>query len=86
MTIKVTGQNVSIGCFVAGECVEGLVSGVSVVDTVGECVDFCTESDGCQYFTYAMEDNICLALDECPDLSTSNCGSCISIGGCILSK
>ena len=71
-------QNFTVGCFVPGECVEGIVSGVAVVNSVGECVDFCQSATSCQYFSFNPTDKICLTYDSCPELSTDNCDSCVS--------
>ena len=71
-------QSDNIGCFVSGGCVNGLVSGLTIVPTIGECVDFCTSTSGCQYFSYEPTDDVCLALEECPEVSTDNCLDCIS--------
>ena len=71
-------QSDNIGCFVPGGCVDGVVSGLTIVPTIGECVDFCTGTSGCRYFSYEPTDDVCLVLDECPEVSTDNCLECIS--------
>ena len=71
-------QDSSIGCFVAGECAGGLATGLANLDTIGECVDFCNTISSCHYFSYGPNDNVCLALEECPLVSTDNCPACIS--------
>ena len=78
MSLGTHAQTTDIGCFVSGECAEGLVSGLSVQDSVGACVDFCAETPGCQYFSYSPGDNVCLALDQCPQVSAENCPDCVS--------
>ena len=78
ITPGIYGQSETIGCFVPGECAEGLVSGLSIQDSVGGCVDFCSETPGCRFFSYSPGDDVCLALDQCPTVSAENCADCVS--------
>ena len=71
-------QKYTVGCFVSGECVNSIVSGVAVANSVGECVNFCQSATSCEYFSFNPADNVCLVFDDCPELSNENCDSCVS--------
>lgn len=73
-----SAQNFTIGCFVSGECANSLVAGVSVVDSINECVDFCGSVEACRFYTYDAVDRICLALEECSLLTEETCANCVS--------
>ena len=70
--------NSTIGCFVAGECVNGTAIGLIAADSISKCVDFSGTLEGSNYFSYSPEDNLCLVLAECPQLSLEACPNCIS--------
>ena len=75
----VQSQSQEIGCFVEGECVNGTAVGISVVEDVWSCVQFCRDREACNHFTFdPAANNVCLALEDCPLLSTDNCPDCVS--------
>ena len=70
-----------IGCFVAGECLNSLYIGIAVRETDVDCLHFCKDTAGCQYWTHYDSDQACFAFVECKDLSVSTCsaeGDCVS--------
>ena len=75
----VLGQNnSSIGCYVEGECIEGVSVGIMSADTVQDCVSFCKDVAACEYFTYSTSVGVCVAYGDCPRLSVDQCSDCVS--------
>ena len=72
------GQD-TIGCYVQGECIEGVSLGIMSADTVQDCVSFCKDVvAGCKYFTYSTSIGVCVAYEDCPHLSPDQCSDCVS--------
>jgi hypothetical protein len=72
------GQNDTIGCFVPGECQGGTTTGISIVPTVNECLDFCDTVTDCAYFTFEIAGQVCVVYSDGPELSAETCFDCVS--------
>ena len=57
ISIPVRGQD-SIGCYVDGECLQSNFIGVTEVDGLEECRQFCLDREGCIYFTYYRDSKV----------------------------
>ena len=64
-------------CDIPGFC-EGSTIGVSFFDTDIECIQFCQETDGCEWYSYNSDSSLCSAFADCPTLDTSCEPSCVS--------
>jgi len=71
-------KSADIGCFVNGECQESISIGVSEESTPESCLNTCKSTANCEFFTHYQDDNICLLLLDCVNLSDSDCTDCIS--------
>lgn len=67
-----------IGCFTAGECLNGTSVGVSDQDTPDLCLASCKDTDSCLFFTHYEESSLCVLQSSCPAFSDSNCADCVS--------
>lgn len=81
VSLSSTRAQTEIGCFVAGECLDSLYIAIAVRDTDADCLNFCKETAGCQYWTHYHSDKACFSFVECTNLSVATCqtlGDCIS--------
>ena len=72
------GQQDPIGCYVPGLCENGTITGVSVVEFMSDCHDFCRDATTCEYFSYSPADGTCVTYSDCPYVSTESCQDCYS--------
>ena len=77
-TTPALAQNATIGCFTDGECLDGTTVGISVVPSVNDCLAFCDTLEICSFFTYDISGELCIALQDCPEVSNANCQQCYS--------
>jgi hypothetical protein len=72
-----------IGCFVRGSCDKSPYLGFSKAVDANQCLAFCRNTSGCNYFTYQTPTHICLAYSNCTRVSVDACPDCVSGGtGC----
>ena len=76
-TSPALGQT-SIGCNMDGECKGSLYMDVSSQETVGDCLEQCQATIGCQYWTYYRESKGCLGFVNCDHLTAEDCTDCVS--------
>ena len=51
-------QDSSIGCYVDGECLQSNFIGVTEVDGLQECHQFCLQEEGCNFFTFYRDSKV----------------------------
>ena len=65
-------------CFVAGECVESPLIGMSIQETENDCLADCQQEMTCGWFTFDPTDKLCELFKSCNVLSYENCPQCVS--------
>jgi hypothetical protein len=68
----------SIGCGVHGECINSQFVSYAVEYNELDCVRFCQDTEGCNYYTYHPIDQLCWAFENCAVLSNNTCIACTS--------
>jgi hypothetical protein len=63
-------------CWVEGEC-EGIVDYITGSPSAEDCLDLCSKTLGCRWFTFHGKALECLLLKTCPTIDES-CQDCIS--------
>ncbi len=48
-----------------------------VLPSADACLAMCQSTDGCLWYTYDSDDDACVLLDNCPDVFTDDCTTCV---------
>ncbi len=65
-------------CYVPGFCTNSTVIGYAQADIPRQCLTACQDYQGCHWFSFKPEDELCLFLDDCQHLEQDNCQDCVS--------
>ena len=67
----------NIGCFVNLQCDDPNVVGINSLNLPEECLAYCQEIQGCQYWTHYSDQYQCLLYGSCTEQDVS-CDDCVS--------
>ncbi len=65
----------ALQCFVEGEC-QGSYLDTDLVEDAEDCLEWCTETPDCQWFTYDSDDDHCVLTTNCVEIA--ECDSCVT--------
>jgi hypothetical protein len=77
LTLSFLGLTIGQDCFVPGGCVNSSLVGFSHPSDSRGCLVDCQGKDGCNWFTYSEQFNLCQLFNDCQSLN-QDCTECVS--------
>jgi hypothetical protein len=77
LTLSFLGLTMGQDCFVPGGCVNSSLVGFSQTSDSRGCLEDCQVKDGCNWFTYREQLNLCELFNDCNSLD-QDCTECVS--------
>jgi hypothetical protein len=77
LTLSFLGLTMGQDCFVPGGCVNSSLVDISHPSDSRGCLVDCQGKDGCNWFTYSEQLNLCELFNDCQSLN-QDCTECVS--------
>ncbi len=73
---RISFDSLDLQCWIPGNCQGILIDEVTANDG-NACLDLCKANEDCLWFTFNLEDNACVFLEDCQDVDLG-CINCLS--------